>query len=211
MIPADVPSPIDLRDMADALEWERTAMLRPFREEFFEAIYGQLCLQPNPGLEVIELGSGPGFLAHYILSRAPEVNYRLFDFSPPMHVLAKKRLQGLTSNKVKFIENSFKETDWSENIGRYDAIVTIQAVHELRHKRYAIGLFQQLRSLLKPNGILLFCDHYFGEGGMSNDQLYMSLDEQRGALKSAGFTASEVLVKGGRAFYRAQLEQKAVA
>ena len=33
---SDVPSPIDLRQMSDALEWERTANLkRPWRSDFF--------------------------------------------------------------------------------------------------------------------------------------------------------------------------------
>ena len=32
---------------------------------------------------------------------------------------------------------------------------------------------------VKPGGVLLFCDHYFGDDGMSNDQLYMNRTEQR--------------------------------
>ncbi len=41
------------------------------------------------------------------------------------------------------------------------------------------------------------------EAAMQNDQLYMPLDEQRSCLESAGFTVAEILVKGGRALYRA--------
>jgi len=42
MIPADVPCPIGLQDMNDAKEWERTAMLRPFREDFFQAFTNEI-------------------------------------------------------------------------------------------------------------------------------------------------------------------------
>lgn len=201
MHPADVPSPIDFKNMLDAQEWERTAMQRPFRVEFFEGFYSQLCLLDKSRLAVLELGSGPGFLAHYILSRAPSIEYSLLDFSAAMHTLAKRRLDCLDTSAVRFIERDFKDSAWSDDLGQYDAILSNQAVHELRHKRYALGLFLQLRSLLKPNGILLFCDHYYGADGLSNDQLYMNLAEQRVALEGAGFKAAEVLVKGGRALY----------
>lgn len=69
MIPADVPSPIDLTDMKDAREWERTAMLRPFREDFFAAITAGISARQRQRLQVLKFGSGPGFLAEYALSR----------------------------------------------------------------------------------------------------------------------------------------------
>ena len=208
MIPADVPSPIDLKDMVDAQEWERTAMQRPFREEFFEAFNTQLGLLEVPSLSAIELGAGPGFLALHILVRRPNIHYTLLDFSSAMHTLAKRRLEPLIGVDFKYIECDFKTAGWADSLGQYDAVLSNQAVHELRHKRYALDFFRQVRSLLKPGGILLFCDHYYGEGGLSNDQLYMSLEEQCEVLRSAGFNASEVLVKGGRALYSARLESK---
>ena len=64
----DVPSSIDFKKMSDAQEWEHKAMQRPFRQEFFEAFYRQL-FDIGPGaFNVLELGSGPGFLAEYLLS-----------------------------------------------------------------------------------------------------------------------------------------------
>lgn len=179
-------------------------MQRPFREEYFEAFYSQLHLLGKPNLKVLELGSGPGFLAHYILSRSQGIEYTLLDFSPAMHTLAQRRLECVDMRDVQFIERNFKDPSWPSNLGQYDAILSNQAVHELRHKRYAHDLFLQLHGLLKPEGILLFCDHYCGADGISNDQLYMSLAEQREALDTAGFEAKEVLVKGGRALYCAR-------
>lgn len=37
MFPPDVPSPIDLCNMQDAREWEKTAMDRPFRLDLYSA------------------------------------------------------------------------------------------------------------------------------------------------------------------------------
>jgi SAM-dependent methyltransferase len=198
----DVPSPIDLRLMSDALEWEKTAMTRPFREDFFAAISEQLQLLGKSDLRILELGSGPGFLASFILSRLPEAQIVLLDFSPAMHELARKRLVTF-SKRSTFVEKSFKEENWTDQLGTYGAVVTLQAVHELRHKHYATALHQQVKKVLKNQGVYLFCDHYCGDGGMQNDQLYMSIKEQKESLESAGFAVEEVLIKGGRALYRA--------
>lgn len=204
MIQPDVPSPINLQDMNDAKEWERTAMLRPFREDFFYAFTNEISVTHKPGLNILELGSGPGYLAHYILSRIDDINFTLLDFSGPMHQLAKQRLSNVSGGNLHYLLRSFKDTDWAEGIKNIDVVITNQAVHELRHKRYAPELFVQVHRLLKPDGMLLFCDHYFGEDGLRNDQLYMSRSEQRQALEFAGFDVTELLVKGGRALYRAQ-------
>jgi len=74
----------------------------------------------------------------------------------------------------------------------------------LRHKRHAIGFHAQARELLTTGGIYLVCDHFFGEGGMENDQLYMTVAEQRAALFSAGFSSVEQLfLKGGMVLHHA--------
>lgn len=79
-----------------------------------------------------------------------------------------------------------------------------QAVHELRHKRHASALHQQVKPLLQGTGSYLVCDHYVGEDGMRNDQLYMSVAEQRQALLAAGFpNVAEVKRKGGLVLHSA--------
>lgn len=198
----EVPSPIDLRLMSDALEWERKAMDRPFREDFFEAVTNELRKQGETELTVLELGSGPGFLAAYIMEKIPSVRMQLLDFSSAMHSLARRRLAAYT-DRVTFIERDFKESNWIIGLGNFDAVVTLQAVHELRHKSYAEEFHRQVKGLLKARGQYLVCDHYFGEDAMKNNQLYMTLDEQRMSLERAGYNVKDVLIKGGRALYHA--------
>ena len=63
----DVPSPIDLRLMTDARPWSETALARrPARPEFFDTFAR---LIGRDGVRVLELGSGPGFLADHLLRR----------------------------------------------------------------------------------------------------------------------------------------------
>lgn len=194
----DIPSPIDLRIMADAIEWESTAMSkRPWRTEFFTAVASSIASAIGQVHRVLELGSGPGFLAEHLLRALPSVSYVALDFSPAMHELAVRRLGPLAS-RVQFVERSFREPEWSHGLGSFDCVVTNQAVHELRHKRHAVTLHRQVKAALAPGGCYLVCDHFAGEEGMKDDQLYMSVAEQRDALLTVGFVGVEQrLLKGG--------------
>lgn len=210
---ADVPSPIDLRSMDDARQWAESAMSkRPWRTEFFAAFAAIIGIQSaGRACRVLELGSGPGFLAEHLLRFHAALSYVALDFSAAMHELATQRLGALAS-RVQFVECSFREVAWSEGLGQFNFVVTNQAVHELRHKRHAIALHAQVKQLLVPRGSYLVCDHFFGEGGMSNDQLYMSVVEQRQALLSAGYgSVEQVLLKGGLVLHHATIRSSGAA
>lgn len=193
----DVPSPIDLRRMNDAREWTTSAMSkRPWRTEFFVEFARVVQRSAVPVNRILELGSGPAFLAQQMLTALPSVTYVALDFSPAMHELAAERL-GSLSGRVQFLQRSFREPNWSHNLGLFECVATHQAVHELRHKQYAVSLHAQVKSLLAPGGFYLVCDHFAGEGGMKNDQLYMTVEEQKAALVFAGFSKVEQLLLKG--------------
>lgn len=176
---------------------------RPWRIEFFAAFAEAIDALPIRVRRVLELGSGPGFLAEHLLRALPPVSYVALDFSAAMHQLAEDRL-GSLALRVEFVERNFREPTWSHGLGPFDAIVTHQAVHELRHKDYARELHAQARDRLGPGGAYFVCDHFAGEGGMTDDQLYMTVGEQHEALASAGFRKVErLLLKGGLVLHRA--------
>jgi len=78
------------------------------------------------------------------------------------------------------------------------------AVHELLHKRHAVGLHTEVRRVLAAGGSYLVCDHFAGEGGMNHEHLYMSVEEQQSALRKAGLTEVELLlIKGVLVRHRA--------
>jgi SAM-dependent methyltransferase len=190
--------------MPDAQEWEQSALSkRPWRTEFFARFSSELQASEVPVRRVLELGSGPGFLADQLLSAHPHLSYTLLDFSTAMNQLAAARL-GEQGRSAQFVERSLRDANWSAGLGPFECVVTNQAVHELRHKRHAPLLHRQVREVLAPGGSYLVCDHYFGDDGMKNDQLYMSIPEQRAALAAAGFrSVVEVLTKGGLVLHRA--------
>lgn len=198
----DVPSRIDLKKMRDAQEWERNAMQRPYRLDLFGAFLKELSKLNRDSIRVLELGSGPGFLAEYLLTNLPTLQISLLDNSLAMHELAKKRLSKHLQS-VRFIECDFKQQNWNDKLGDFDAVITLQAVHELRHKQYATDFHKQVSPLLGNHGVYLFCDHYFGLDAMQNNQLYMSHTEQGQSLEMSGFSYNEILNKGGRVLYNA--------
>jgi len=201
----DVPSPIDLRAMVDAREWaDAVSAKRPWREDFFRVFVNELRPLAGPQASVLELGSGPGFLAKRVLGELTFGRYTALDFSEAMHTLARERLSDL-SNKVEFVLRDFISPQWNEGLPIYNAVITLQAVHELRHKRRAPALYDAVRGLLPKDGMLLVCDHFAGDGGMSNTALFMNKEEHENALRASGFgNVSCLLNQGGMVVYRAQ-------
>jgi SAM-dependent methyltransferase len=201
----DIPSPIDLRNMADAQNWAEAAMVkRPWRKDFFEAIVRELSTLAPTHRSILELGSGPGFLAERVLTALPDVTYVAFDFSPAMHTLARQRLGSLAS-RVRFWEANFKDPQWAGTLPTVDAVVTLQAVHELRHKRHAPAFYAQARPLLRAGGILLVSDHFVGAGGMVDTALFMTPEEHESALLGGGFSKVRLLRQdGGLVLFRAE-------
>jgi SAM-dependent methyltransferase len=138
-------------------------------------------------IRVLELGSGPGFLAQEIFAFAPGINYVGLDVSAAMHYLSRERNSAHAST-IQLIERSFKSSEWSSGIGKFDVVVTNQAVHELRHKRHAASLHMQVAAVLNAGGVYLVSDHFLGDGAMTNPDLYMTQDEQMECLRQSGFT-----------------------
>jgi SAM-dependent methyltransferase len=140
------------------------------------------------GARVLELGSGPGFLAHRVLARCANLErYVLLDFSEPMLASSRARLSAFPA--AAFVRASFKSEEWPRLVpGPFDCVLSMQAVHELRHKRHARRLYEQARGVLAAPGRILICDHTPFDDTPASTALYMTEDEQRAALAEAGFT-----------------------
>jgi len=154
----DVPIRVDFRDPTTARTWiEETRIKRPHRPRFFAAFCAALASRPK--LRILELGSGPGQLAREILVHCDVHSYVALDFSPAMHAIAAEHL-GELARRVAFVTRDFREPAWPADLGPFDAIVTLQAAHETRHKRHLVPLLERARTVIGPGGVLLYADHY---------------------------------------------------
>jgi SAM-dependent methyltransferase len=181
----DVPSPIDLRDEADAAAWVAAAdVTRPWRAEVRAAIAELLRAGSPPPLRILELGPGPGLLAEVVLGACQVESYTLLDFSAPMLARCRQRLGGHPA--VHVVLDDFTRPGWTGAVAPpFDAVLAMQAVHEVRHKRHVPRLYAQIAPVLRPGGRLIVCDHT----PLDNDRhraLHATEQEQHAALAAAG-------------------------
>ena len=183
----DVPYGNDWDSAAEVAAWAEAAdRKRPWRSQLRDHIAGRVAMLP-PGARVLELGSGPGFLAHRVLQQCPHLgNYTLLDFSEPMLALSQDRLA--TFPAASFLHASFRSEDWTRRVvGRFECVLSMQAVHELRNKRHAPRLYEQIYRALAVPGLIMICDHTPFDDSAASTALYMTEREQQEALTKAGF------------------------
>jgi SAM-dependent methyltransferase len=187
---ADIPSREDLQSPEGAAAWVAAAdRKRPWRAEFRQHIADRL----EGRRRILELGSGPGLLAECVLRTCVDVERLvLLDFSVPMLEMCRGRLG--EDPRVQLIEDDFRSPGWVDAApGPFDAVISMQAVHELRHKCRASQLYEQVHHKLVPNGLFLVCDHVPRDASPFQTGLYMTEAEQHRALAGAGFRRVETV------------------
>lgn len=204
----DLPYGENFHDEGEARAWADAAgRKRPWRQGIFEHFAAAVMESGVSAPRILELGSGPGFLAHHVLERCPIVTcYTCLDFSKPMLALSRERLQAHQA-RVAFVQADFKREAWPESLkGTFDFVFSLQAVHELRHKRHAPRLYGQVRAALDSGGEFVVCDHLPESGPTPRHRrLYMSTSENLSALTNAGFPDVKLVwTEHEMALYRAR-------
>ena len=185
----EVPSDNDFFDPAYVKHWtESISRYRPERKRLFEVFAAEAARVKQGALTIFELGCGPGFLAEALLENCAIARYTLLDFSPQMLDLSRKRLEKF-QDRTTFVQADFKKADWAARINDgFDLIVSLQAVHELRHASRIPKLYAQLHGLLAPGGTILICDHVNSSSHSAHRAAhFMTVAEHLSAFKKAGF------------------------
>lgn len=180
----DYTGPHDYFNEAYVNEWAGVAnSKRPFRTEFFDAFANELAVLNRP--KVLDLGSGPGFLAERVLTACSVSSYHLFDFSPHMLELSRARLREFGEIAV-FHQGSFLDEEWWQLLpAPFNAIVSMQAIHEVRDSARIPRLYGELRLLLRERGIILIADEV--KDGEKMEKHLLAPGEHESALSQAGF------------------------
>src|ERR1044071_8068633 len=186
--------PHDYFDKSYVTEWERPASdKRPFRAQFFNAFAAEVATLDKP--RVFDLGSGPGFLAEHILTHCDVAAYHLFHFSPHMLALSRARLSRFT-DRVHFHEGSFLDENWWQSLpGPFDAIVSLQAVHEVRDARRIPRLYAELKLILSENVMMLVADQVNDE--QKQEEHFLTAAGHENALRAAGLKQVRQVYRGG--------------
>jgi ubiquinone/menaquinone biosynthesis C-methylase UbiE len=185
----EVPSDHDFFDPVYVKHWtESISRYRPERKRLFEVFAAQAGRIKMGALSVFELGCGPGFLAEALLKNCEIARYTLLDFSPHMLDLSRSRLRSFQDRTV-FIQADFKEGEWTKAAPTgLDLVVSLQAVHELRHASRIPKLYAQLHRLLLPGGAILICDHVNSSSTSRHHAAhFMTVEEHLSTFKKVGF------------------------
>ena len=119
----DVPYGDDWDSAAVVAGWAKVAdQKRPWRSQIRDHIAGIVATLPQRA-RVLELGSGPGFLARRVLDRCPKIeSYTLLDFSEHMLGLSRERLVAFPA--ANFVLGTFKSDDWTRHVeGPFDCVL----------------------------------------------------------------------------------------
>lgn len=183
----EVPSDHDFFDPAYVKHWsDSITRYRPERQKLFKAFATEAARIKKSALSVFELGCGPGFLAEALLNNCDIARYTLLDFSPEMLKLSRNRLAKF-KDRVVFIDADFKRENWTDAVPPgFDLIVSLQAVHELRHASRIPKLYAQLYELIVPGGKILICDHVNLPSGYRAAH-FMTVEEHLSTFKKVGF------------------------
>jgi SAM-dependent methyltransferase len=116
----DLPYGENFHDEQEAAAWADAAIRkRPWRpmifDHFVRVLNGSKLLSPR----ILELGSGPGFLAEHVLDRCPSISrYTLLDFSEAMLALSRERLTRHQA-RASFVHADFKSEWWPTRCGEH--------------------------------------------------------------------------------------------
>ena len=132
----------------------------PLAQEQIGVMLAILTTRPEPVSRFLDLGCGDGILGAALLGAYPESQGVLADFSAPMLVQARERLQEFAP-QLEFLNLDYSDPDWVQAVqhaGPYDAIVSGYSIHhqpDERKKAIYAGIFD----LLAPGGWFVNIEH----------------------------------------------------
>jgi len=191
----------DIRTDSEARSWEaRLNRERPQRMEVAAWICSRIVSSPASSPRVVELACGAGFLAEFLQRRLPNVRYCGFDLSPNLLEFARRRLEAILSEQgkastVQFCCANLVDDDWTARLveigwaGEVDAVVSIQALHDLGELPQQKQVLKQAHSMLRKGGLLAYGDLLFDDQSPHSSRY--SVREHEEMLQSCGFSVTE--------------------
>ncbi len=158
------------------------------------------------GMEVLELGCGPGFITEQLLDLLPHGRVTALDIAPGAIASARQYLHGKADDRLTFVQASIMDTGLPEN--SYDFAI---ARFIFQHLPDPLGAAEEVRRVLRPGGKLAIIDSDDGivgiidppvPGMQTTIEKFGKVQESRGGnrlvgrrllriLKSAGFTGTD--------------------
>ena len=176
-------APHRFHSMEYVANWARDVG-NPVRESVFHHILAQLVLLDDESPHIVELASGPGILAEFLLERLPNATYEGMDYSEPMLTLARERTSRF-GERVHLHQVDLRESDWpSAALRKPQALISMQAMHDVGGEEEHEAIYTAAYQLLAPQGLFLNADLVSQTG---NGPSRIPVDRHLAMLTCAGF------------------------
>ena len=185
----------EFHDQAYIEDWATRFMPTPDRLNLFNTMIERLSCNSLPHRHIVELGTGPGYLAEHILARIPDITYECVDFSQPMLGIAEKRLSQYR-NRLRLTQADLLSSDWTAKLMHpVGAFVSTWALHDLGGQAETAKVYRDCYEVLAVGGVLLNGDfvkpddtEFEYEPGRFPVSRHLEL------LESAGFRSRQMLI-----------------
>ena len=145
----------EFHDKDFVTDWAERFVPTPERLQLFDLIRSELQSLAPPDGRVVELGIGPGYLAHHLLTDLPRIEYCGVDFSSPMLDIARQRLSPY-GERVSYLQVDRIQDDWVPALPEpVDAIVSTWSLHDLGSQENVAQVYRGCATALQGGGVLI--------------------------------------------------------
>ena len=206
----------DWNDEKFVARWlERQAERAEERRHQFTIVRAVVTRLPEEEFRYLNLGSGPGNLDELLLEHFPGATATLVDYSLPMLMAARQRLDRF-GDRVEYVHGNLAGPEWAGGVGGpFDLICSTLSIHHVGEPRRVRELYAEVHGLLGHGGMFLNLDRIrparpafealatwaakdpeagLAAGGRGAD-LPGTVAEHLGWLDEAGFAEVDVLWK----------------
>lgn len=155
------------------------------REEAFRRLADTIPYEKNLPIRILDLGAGYGALTKSLLERFPQATAICQDGSEEMANLGNQRMRSL-AGRFAYTICDFSKPGWTKQIdGRFEAIVSSIAIHNVRDPNIVERIYRDVFPLVKPGGCFL-----------NFDRPKPPWEQQLEFLGDAGFTRVKIFWRG---------------
>lgn len=154
----------EFHDAGFVRDWAKRFVPTEPRLRLFDLILEQVEKLDRRNAHVVELGTGPGYMARHFLERNAVITYEAVDFSEVFLEVARETLGELAS-RVVFTNADLMDPGWPEKLtGKPDAIVSTWALHDLGSQQAVANVYARCYEALGEGGLLVNGDFIKPEG-----------------------------------------------
>ena len=154
----------EFHDAAFVRGWANRFVPTAPRLQLFNLILDQIKQRNVPGIHVVELGIGPGYMARHILERNPTLSYEGLDFSDVFFEVAKETIGDLAP-RVTLTKADLMDQSWPKNlIQQPGAIISTWALHDLGSQQAVADVYARCYETLPKGGVLVNGDFIKPDG-----------------------------------------------